>query len=62
MIKSRSLRWAGNSAKMEEGRSAGKRYLGRSTRGWKKNISMDLKKIRGIGLIRLMIEIIGDPL
>ena len=59
---------------MEEGRSAfkyfigtpaGKRTLGRLRRRWKNNIVRILKKlvsIRGIGLIRLRIGIIGGPL
>ena len=61
---------------MEEGRSAfniltgkptGKRPLGRPRRRWEDNIRMDLKEIgrlsmRGIGLIRLRIRIIGKPL
>ena len=65
-----------NVNKMEEGRSAlkilinkhaGKRRLGRPRRTWEDNIRMDLKEIarlsiRGIGLIRLGIEIIGEPL
>ena len=59
---------------MEEGRSAfkiltgkptGKRPLGRPRRRWEDNIRMDLKRwvsMRGIGLIRLRIGIIGEPL
>ena len=52
MIKSRRLRWAGHVAKMKEGKSAfkiltstpaGKRPLGRSSRGWMDNIRMGLK-------------------
>ena len=74
MIKPRRLRWAGHVAKMEEGRSAlkfligtpaGKRPLGRPRRRWKDNIRMNLKEIvslQGIGLIRLRIGIIGEPL
>ena len=54
VIKSRSLRWAGHVARMEEGRSAfkiltgnptGKRPLGRPWRRWENNIRMDLKEI-----------------
>ena len=54
MIKSRRLRWAGNVARMEEGRSpfklligvfTGKRPLGRPRRIWEDNIKMDLKEI-----------------
>ena len=43
----------------------GKRPLGRPRRRWEDNIRMDLKKkasMRGIGLIRLRIGIIGGPL
>ena len=59
---------------MEEGRSAfkiltgkptGKRPLGKPRRRWEDNIRMDLGEISinaGIGLIRLMIGIIGEPL
>ena len=61
-------------ARMEEGRStfkilAGKptglRPLGRPRRRWEDNIRMDLEDIGingGIGLIRLNIGIIGEPL
>ena len=54
MIKSRRLRWAGQLARMEEGRSAlkiltgnltGKRPLGRPRRRWEDNIRMDLEEI-----------------
>ena len=50
--KTRRLRWAGNVARMEEGRSAfkilrgtptGKRPSGRPRRRWEGNIRMDLK-------------------
>ena len=72
-IQSRRLRWAGHVARMEEGRSAfkmltgkptGKRLVGRPRRRWEDNIRMDLEeiKMRGIGLIRLRIGIIGEPL
>ena len=59
---------------MEEGKSAfkiltgkptGKRPLGRPWRRWEDYIRMDLEEIgimRGIGLIRLRIGIIGEPL
>ena len=59
---------------MEEGRSAikiltgkptGKRPLGRPRRRWEDNIRMDLEeigKMQVIGLIRLRIGIIGEPL
>ena len=64
-------------ARMEEGRSAfkiltgkptGKRPSGRPRRRWEDSIRMDLEEIgisvsvRGIGLIRLRIGIIGEPL
>ena len=61
-------------ARMEEGRSSfkilpgkstGKRPLGRHRRRWEDNIRMDLKEIGGIGgigLIRLRIEIVEEPL
>ena len=74
MIKTRKLRWAGNVARMEDGRSAfkiftgkptAKRPLGRPRPRWEDNIRMTLKKwvsIRGIGLIRLRIGFIGEPL
>ena len=51
---SRSLRWAGHVARMEEGRSAfkvltgtyaGKRPFGRPRHRWEDNIKMDLKEI-----------------
>jgi hypothetical protein len=54
LIKSRRLTWAGNVARMEEGRSAfkiltgttaGKMPLGRPRRKWEDNIRMDLKEI-----------------
>ena len=71
LIKSRRLRWAGQVAIMEEGRSAfkiltgkptGKRPLGRPRRRWEDNILKKYASIRGIGLIRLRIGIIGEPL
>ena len=61
-------------ASMEEGRSVfkiltstptGKIPLGRARCTWEDNIRIDLKKwvsIRGIGLIRVRIGIIGGPL
>ena len=54
VIKSGRLRWVGQVARMEEGRSAfkiltgkptGKRPLGRPRRTWEDNIRMDLKEI-----------------
>ena len=71
VIKARRLRWAGHVARMEESRSAfkiltgkptGKRSLGRPRRRWEDNIRMDLEEIGVIGLIRLRIGIIGEPL
>ena len=65
VIKSRRLRFAGHVARMEEGRSAfkiligkltGRRPLGRLGHTWERYVSM-----RGIGLIRLWIGIIGEP-
>jgi hypothetical protein len=57
VIKSRRMRWAGNVARMGEGRGVyrvlvgrpeGKRPLGRPRRRWEDNISLDLREI-GIG-------------
>ena len=74
VIKSRRLRWAGHVARMEEGRSAfeiltgaptEERPLGRPRHRWEDNIGMNLKKyssIGRIGLIRLTIGFIGEPL
>ena len=74
VIKSRRLRWADHVARMEQGRGGafkiltgtptGKRPVGSPRLRWEDNIRMDLKElgIRGIGLIRLKIGIIGDPL
>ena len=54
MVNSRSLRWAWNVARMEEGRSAfkivtgkpaGKRLLRRPRRRWEDNIRMYLKEL-----------------
>ena len=59
-IKSRRVGWAGHIAKMEEGRSVFKMIT--DTRRLGDNIRMDLKEIRGIGLIRFRIEIIREPL
>ena len=59
VIKSRRMRWAGNVARMEEGRGMhkvlvgkpeGKRPLGRPRRGWEDNIKMNLEEVgRGFG-------------
>ena len=62
-------------SRMQEGRSVfkiltgeptGKRPLGRPRPRWEDNIRMDLEEInvsmRGIGLIRLRIGIIGEPM
>ena len=52
VIKSRRMRWAGNVARMEEGRGVhkvlvwkpeGKRPLGRPRRRWENNIKTDLQ-------------------
>jgi hypothetical protein len=60
VIKSRRLMWADHVPRIEEGRSVfkiltgtptGKRVLGMPWRRWEDNIRMDLKEIRGIGLI-----------
>jgi hypothetical protein len=54
VIKSRRLRWAGNVARIQEGKRAfkiltgkptGKRPLGRPRRRWEDNIRMYLKQI-----------------
>ena len=73
MVKSRRLRWAGHVARMEVGRSAfkiltgkptGKRPLGRPRCRWEDYIRIDFKEIsiKTIGLIRLRIGIIEEPL
>jgi len=54
VVKSRRMRWAGNVARMGEGRgvhrflvgkSEGKRPLGRPRRRWEYNIKMDLREV-----------------
>ena len=74
MIKFRKSRWSGHVARMEEGKIAfkiltdkptGKRPLGRSRRRWEDSFRLDLKEIgiiRGFGLFRLRIGIIGGSL
>jgi hypothetical protein len=74
VIKSRRLRWIGHVARMEEGRGVfkiltgklkGKGPLGRPRRRGRTILEWTLKKyisIRGIGLIRLRIGIIGESL
>ena len=50
---------------MLTGRPTGKKPLGRPRHRWEENIRIDLKEIisiREIGLIRLRIGIIGEPL
>ena len=50
---------------MLTGKPTGKRHLGRPRRRWEDNIRMNLEEIvinAGIGLIRLRIGIIGEPL
>ena len=63
--------WAGHVARVEENRSAfkiltgkptEKRPLGRPRSRWEDNIRMGLEENWGIGLIRLRIGIIGEPL
>ena len=58
VIKSRKMRWAGNVARMGEGRGvhrvlvgkpAGKRPLGRPRRRWEDNIKMNLREVGGAG-------------
>ena len=51
--------------KIVTGKPTEKRRLGMPRRRWEDNIRMDLEEIgsmRGIGLIRLRIEIIGEPM
>ena len=74
VIKSRRLRWAGDVARMEEGRCAfkvltgkptGKTHLGRARRRSEDNGKWNLRKwvsILGIGIIRLRIGIVGELL
>ena len=55
----------GGVLKILTGKPIGKIPLGRPRFIWEDNIRMDLKEIgisRGIGLIRLRIELIGKPL
>ena len=58
VVKSRRMRWAGNVARMGEGRGvhrvlvgkpAGKRPLGRPRRRWEDNIKMNLREVGGAG-------------
>ena len=54
-------------ARMEEGRITFKILTGKPTgkrpwRRWEDNNTMELKEIRGIGLIQLRIGIIGEPM
>jgi len=58
VVKSRRMRWAGNVARMGEGRVVhrvlvgkpeGKRPLGRPRRRWEDNIKMDLQEMGGCG-------------
>ena len=75
LILSRRLRWVGNVARMEEGRSVlkiltgtpteKKRPLGKPRRRWEDNFRMDIKEIgintrNWVDLLR--IGIIGEPL
>jgi hypothetical protein len=65
VIKSRRMRWAGQVARVEEGRvvyrvlvgrTEGKRPLGRPRRRWEDNIKMDLREIGidGVNWIQLV--------
>jgi len=56
VVKSRRMRWAGNVARMGEGRGVyrvlvgkpeGKRPFGRPRRRWEDNIKMDLREVGG---------------
>ena len=56
VVKSRRMRWAGNAARMREGRGVhrvlvgkpeGKRPLGRPRRRWEDNVKMDLQEMGG---------------
>ena len=71
----RGTRWAGNVARMEEGRSAfkiligkpttGKRPLGMPRRRWEDNIRMDLEEIginAGNWVDSALDRFIGEPL
>jgi len=58
VVKSRRMRWAGNVARMVEGRGVhrvlvgkpdGNRPLGRPRRRWEDNIKMDLREVGGGG-------------
>ena len=58
VVKSRSIRWAGQAARMLEkggvhtvlvGKPEGKRPLGRPRRRWEDNIKMDLQEVGGGG-------------
>ena len=42
--------------KILKGKPTGKIPLGRPRRGWKDNVRMHIKEIRGIGLIRIRID------
>ena len=74
MINYRRLRWAGHVARIEEDRSVFKMLTGKPTRKrplerprcrWEGILECALKEwvsLRGIGLIRPSIRIIGEPL
>ena len=74
VVKPRRLRWTGHVARIEKGRSAfklltgkptGKRPLGDLGVDGRTILEWTLKRyvsMRGIGLIRLRIGIIGEPL
>ena len=70
VVKSRRLRWADYVARMEEGRctfniltgkTPKKRLPGRPRCKWENGRILE-KLLSGIGLVRLRIEIIGEPL
>ena len=57
VVKSRRMRWAGNVARMGEGKGMhrvlvgkpeGKRPLGRPRRRWEENMKMDLQEVGGV--------------
>ena len=51
-----------SASKMLTGKPTGNRSLGRPKRRWEDSIRMDREEMRVIGLIRLRIGIIGEPL
>ena len=68
MTKAGSLRWAGHVVRMEESRSAfktyGKEIYKRPRHRWQDYDGIDCKEVRAntrFGLIRFMLENIGEP-